>query len=146
MRLGSEDERLLEATPRVVARLPVLAAARRPFLASRHRLHSHHERAADHELGAAGAYDYPSEVTTLVAKMATVSTQTQIDEVTFFDGKLNIALGILVTMMPGYGQSVDEMLWHSFGETSAVHVSGVTVWKNKLLNSRIRPTTVIQEL
>ena len=93
-----------------------------------------------------GAYDYPSEVTTLVAKMATVSTQAQIDEVTFFDGKLNIALGILVTTMPGYGQSVDEMLWHSFGETSAVHVSGVTVWKNKLLNSRIRPTTVIQEL
>jgi len=94
----------------------------------------------------AGAYDYPSEVITLVAKMATVTTQTQIDEVIFFDGKVNIALGILVTMMLGYGQSIDEMLWHTFGETSAVHDSGVAVWKNKLLNSRIRPTTVIQEL
>ena len=34
-------------------------------------------------------------------------------------------------------------MFHSFGETSAVHDAGVAVWKNKLLNSRIRPTTVI---
>ena len=57
-------------------------------------------------------------------------------------GKLNVALGLIGTLLLGYGQSIEEIMFHSFGETSAVHDAGVAVWKNKLLNSRIRPTTV----
>jgi hypothetical protein len=91
-------------------------------------------------------YDYPAEVTTLVGKLAAVNTQAQKDEITFFDGKLNIALGIIGTLLLGYGQSIEEIIFHSFGETTSVYDSGVAVWKNKLLNSRIRPTTVIQQL
>ena len=82
----------------------------------------------------------------MVNKMARLTTQQQIDEVAFFDGKINIAIGIIATLLLGYGQTAEEILLHSVGETIAVHDSGVAVWKNKLQNSRIRPTTVIQAL
>jgi len=90
--------------------------------------------------------DYPKLVDAVIEKMASVTTQTQKDEIAFFDSKLNIALGIIGSMLFGYGQSVEEIMLHSFGETTAVHDSGVAVWKDKLLNSRIRPTSVIQQL
>jgi hypothetical protein len=82
----------------------------------------------------------------MVNKMARLTTQQQIDEVAFFDGKINIAIGLIATLLLGYGQTAEEILLHSVGETIAVHDSGVAVWKNKLQNSRIRPTTVIQAL
>lgn len=91
-------------------------------------------------------YDYPTEVNTLVMKLASVTTKAQTDEIKFFDGKLNIALGIIGTLLLGYGQSIEEIMFQSFGETTSVHDSGVAVWKNKLMNSRIRPTTVIQQV
>ena len=86
------------------------------------------------------------QVNTVVGKMAGLTTQQQIDEVAFFDGKLNIGIGIIATLLLGYGQTTEEILLHSVGETAAVHDSGVAVWKNKLQNSRIRPTSVIQAL
>eukprot|EP00964_Phaeocystis_antarctica_P045450 scaffold26167_cov59-Phaeocystis_antarctica.AAC.1 len=90
--------------------------------------------------------DYPAMVNTVVGKMAGLRTEQQTDEVAFFDGKLNVAIGISASMLLGYGQTVEEILLHSVGETAAVHDSGVAVWKNKLQNSRIRPTSVIQAL
>ena len=82
----------------------------------------------------------------MVSKMAAVTTQQQVDEIAFFDGKLNVAIGIIATLLLGYGGTVEELLLHSVGETIAVHDSGVAVWKNKLQNSRIRPTTLIQTM
>ena len=72
------------------------------------------------------------QVNAVVGKMSNLITQQQIDEVTFFDGKVNIAIGIIATLLLGYGQTVEEILLHSVGETIAVHDSGVAVWKNKL--------------
>ena len=72
------------------------------------------------------------QVNAVVGKMSNLVTQQQIDEVTFFDGKVNIAIGIIATLLLGYGQTVEEILLHSVGETIAVHDSGVAVWKNKL--------------
>ena len=86
------------------------------------------------------------QVNTVVGKMARLRTEQQTDEVAFFDSKLNVAIGISATMLLGYGQTIEEILLHSVGETAAVHDSGVAVWKNKLQNSRIRPTSVIQAL
>jgi len=100
----------------------------------------------DMNLATPPVYDYPAEVTTLVNKLAQLTTQAQKDEVVFFNGKLNIAVGIIGTLLLGYGQTIEEIMFHSFGETSSVYDSGVAVWKNKLINSRIRPTTVIQQL
>ena len=88
-------------------------------------------------------FDYPMLVKELVRKMSTVTTQQQKDEIRFFNDKLNVALGGLFTLVLSYGQSIEEVMFHGFGETSAVHDSGVAVWKNKLMNSRIRPTSVI---
>ena len=82
----------------------------------------------------------------MVGKMAAVATQQQVDEIAFFDGKLNLAVGVIATLLLGYGQTVEELWLHSVGETIAVHDSGVAVWKNKLQNSRIRPTTLIQTM
>jgi len=82
----------------------------------------------------------------MVSKMADVTTQQQVDEIAFFDVKLNVANGITATLLLGYGATVEELLLNSVGETIAVHDSGVAVWKNKLQNSRIRPTTVIQTM
>ena len=48
----------------------------------------------------------------------------------FFDGKLNIGIGIIATLLLGYGQTTEEIMLHSVGETIAVHDSGVAVWKN----------------
>jgi hypothetical protein len=39
----------------------------------------------------------------MVNKMARLTTQQQIDEVAFFDGKINIAIGIIATLLLGYG-------------------------------------------
>ena len=86
------------------------------------------------------------QVNAVVGKMSSLITQQQIDEVAFFDGKVNIAIGIIATLLLGYGQTAEEILLHTLGETVAVHDSGVAVWKNKLQNSRIRPTSVIQAL
>ena len=82
----------------------------------------------------------------MVGKMAAVTTQQQVDEIAFFDVKLNVANGITATLLLGYGATVEELLLNSVGETIAVHDSGVAVWKNKLQNSRIRPTTLIQTM
>ena len=82
----------------------------------------------------------------MVSKMAAVTTQQQVDEIAFFDVKLNVANGITATLLLGYGATVEELLLNSVGETIAVHDSGVAVWKNKLQNSRIRPTTLIQTM
>jgi hypothetical protein len=116
--------------------------------------------------------DYPAEAQTLVSKLANITTQEQLNEVRFFDGKLNIALGIIGTLLLGYGQSIEEIMLHSFGETTSVYDSGVAVYRRtstqshrstlrrplaadacspskcvcRLMNSRIRPTTVIQHL
>jgi hypothetical protein len=93
-----------------------------------------------------GTYNYPLEVDLLIKKLSNITTQKQKTEIKFFDGKLNIALGMIGKLLLGYGQSIEEIMLHSFGETTAVHDSGVAVWKNKLLHSRIRPTTAIQTL
>ncbi|EOD19230.1 hypothetical protein EMIHUDRAFT_444965 [Emiliania huxleyi CCMP1516] len=100
----------------------------------------------DMALAPGPSYDYVAEADAVIANMATVDTAGELDEIRFFDGKLNVALGLIGTLLLGYGQSIEEIMLHSFGETSAVHDAGVAVWKNKLLNSRIRPTTVIHEL
>jgi len=97
----------------------------------------------DMALAPGPSYDYVAEADAVIANMATVDTAGELDEIRFFDGKLNVALGLIGTLLLGYGQSIEEIMFHSFGETSAVHDAGVAVWKNKLLNSRIRPTTVI---
>ena len=67
------------------------------------------------------------QVNTVVGKMSNLITQQQIDEVTFFDGKVNIAIGIIATLLLGYGQTAEEILLHTLGETIAVHDSGVAV-------------------
>jgi len=90
--------------------------------------------------------DYPALVDDVIELMSTITTESQQQEIEFFDGKLNIATGIMGTLLLGYGQSVEELMLHGFGETTAVHDAGVTVWKNKLMNSRIRPTSVIQNV
>ena len=70
------------------------------------------------------------QVNAVVGKMSSLITQQQIDEVAFFDGKVNIAIGIIATLLLGYGQTTEEILLHTLGETIAVHDSGVAVWKN----------------
>ena len=39
-------------------------------------------------------------------------------------------VGKMATLLLGYGQTTDEIVLHSVGETIAVHDSGVAVWKN----------------
>ena len=60
------------------------------------------------------------QVNTVVGKMARLRTEQQTDEVAFFDSKLNVAIGISATMLLGYGQTIEEILLHSVGETAAV--------------------------
>jgi len=91
------------------------------------------------------SYNYTNEVHQLEMRLQSLSPM-QLTEITFFDGKLNLAFGMLATLMLAYGATAEEMLLHSFGETSVVHDSGVAVWKKKLLTSRIRPTTLIQSV
>jgi len=91
-------------------------------------------------------YDYVAETAKVIERLANITTQDQRDEIAFFDSKLDIALSIIGTLLLGYGQSIEEVMFHSFGETTAVADSGVAVWKNKLMNSRIRPTSVVQQL
>lgn len=69
-------------------------------------------------------FDYPAEVAALEARMAMVATLEQVLEVRFFDSKLNVALAIIGTLLLGYGQSVEAIMLHSFGETTAVYESG----------------------
>jgi len=88
--------------------------------------------------------DYSSMVPAVIAKLANVTTKAQKNEVKLFDSKLNVAAGLISTLMLGYGSTVEEIMLHSIGESSAVADAVVAVWKNKLLNSRVRPTTVIQ--
>ena len=92
------------------------------------------------------AYDYPADTQLLLQRMAQVNTPQQHDEIRFFDAKLNLALGMIASLLLEYGQSVEEIILHSFGESTTTFDSGVVVWKSKLLNSRIRPQSVVQQL
>jgi hypothetical protein len=90
-------------------------------------------------------YDYPSMVETVIAKMSSLVTQTQLDEVAFFDDKVLISSETSKTLL-AYGQTFEELALHTFGQSAAIYDSSVAVWKNKLQNSRIRPTTIINAM
>tara|TARA_B100000795_G_scaffold118168_1_gene87905 strand:+ start:615 stop:1355 length:741 start_codon:yes stop_codon:yes gene_type:complete len=91
-------------------------------------------------------YDYPSMVDTVIVKMSSLVTQTQLNEVAFFDDKVLISSEIGTILLFAYRQTFEELALQNFGQSAAIYDSSVAVWKNKLQNSRIRPTTVINAL
>lgn len=78
--------------------------------------------------------------------MQSIVTEHQYREIAFFDGKIAIANSIVASLAILEDQTVEELLWHSFGETTAVYDSGLACWREKLANSRVRPPTVIKYL
>lgn len=99
----------------------------------------------DMSLAPGGDYDYGWEVDNVLKNLQRVTTMKDRKEISFFDGKLNIASSIIGTMIMIYGFSVEQFILHVHGETTALLDAGIAVWKNKLINSRIRPTSVIQQ-
>lgn len=93
-----------------------------------------------------GAYDYPAEVDAVIDSMSKVTTQAHRDEIALFDSKTVLEGRIFFTSMTSYGLPYEEAILSVYGQVTSVHDSGVAVWKNKLLNSRIRPTSLIQKL
>lgn len=90
--------------------------------------------------------DYADETEKLLVRMQGVSTQNQYNEIKFFDGKINIANGMIGTAFFQHACPIEQVLWHTMGETSSVYDSGLSVWREKLRNSRIRPPTVVEHI
>lgn len=78
--------------------------------------------------------------------MQAVITADDYGEIAFFDGKVAIANSIIATLALNEGLTLEEIVLHSFGETTAVYDSGLACWREKLANSRVRPPTVIKYL
>ena len=57
--------------------------------------------------------DYPFMVDTVIAKMSSLVTQTQLDEVAFFDDKVLMATEIGNTLVFAYGQRFEELALHT---------------------------------
>ena len=87
--------------------------------------------------------NYADEITLLLDRMKTVTTEKQYAEIEFFDNKGTIGGSLYMTLIMGSGLPMEEIIWIGLGTSTAVYDGGIAVWRVKLANSRVRPPTVL---